>query len=286
MRTMRVLLFGAAVFCFLLQGRSLSRAFASPPATSSPADDTKVLLDDRIDRWGYRLFIEHASSRSGWTVGELTFDGKPIPAEGNGAFMWTPWGKLVYISKEPYHRGWLPPRHTQYPKGDELAGPDRDACRIVRDRCEQLTKAGGKFGLTLTYRDGKTRGQLFIGGPRLAEVPVPWKEWDVRIPPAVVPAVVESVAAEGWLAKALDPRMIREGVKPPDAPISVSITDGGELHLFLFPPITSQTVGQLSRVLETTRNVDDEKARAQASEVLSALSEFVKRNAPASRPAP
>lgn len=252
---------------------------AKPP--QRPAEDIKVTLDQQIGKWHYRLFVQPASSKSREDIGELSFGGKPVTAESNGQFMWTPWGKLIFYARGAYKRGWMPYfiEHPA-PQGKELASPDAVTSGLVRQRWEMLREAGESFRMSIVYRDGKGGGWFDLApGHPVTEFPPGTKQWQVTLPKEQVPTVMDRLAAEGFLARALDPRLIRVGAQAP--PLVIQFDNGKEPRLWLPLEPTSATVGQLQRIIE---GIGDAKAPKQTADMLESLSEFVKRKAAATQP--
>jgi len=257
-------------------------------AATRPADDTKVLLDERISNWQYRLSYLRASSRSRTTVGKLRFDGKPITAEAEGTLLWTPWGPMTYRPGKGFIQGWHRIYGPPTGEGKPLASPDPNTSALIRRHWQALRDAGESFSMTVIYRDGNGGGWLCVAsGHPTREFPPKWKAWEVTASKEDLQEIVDRVMAEGLLARAVLPATLLKAAPPPPdrelirvrmlpVPLEVQFGDGKEIEYRLPLDATVETAEQLRRVLN---EVADAKARKQIADMLSALEEFVKRRA-------
>lgn len=251
-----------------------------------PENDVIVYQDDTIGKWHYRRYLQPASSRSRWTVGDLSFDGTPVTVEGNGSFMWTPWGKLTHYERGAWKRGWLPHNiETPAPKGEEVPSPDRDTSGLIRQRYEALTMAAESLRIRVAYSEKNGGGHLVVVvGDEHVELPdsvknAQVKNWRAAVPKQAMVTIIDRCASEGFLAKAFDPRLARVAAEAPA--LAISFSDSKTLWLEVRPEPRNQSVEQLRRVFA---HAGDEQAQKEVAAALDAVDEFVKRRTAQTQP--
>lgn len=228
---------------------------AQDKAASPVLVDTSKSCAYESGKWTYAYVICAKGTKSERRLGELSYDGKPIPGAAEFDRIKTPWGVMQYfgeLSRQAWNSGWLlkatydtpidekkgrllPEPVNSAAKGDvpdagakPHAGEDEAIAKLGKERAEKLKEDLPGFVLELRYvgeQDKPFYGMTVSVKPMLRDgVRTFWEE--AIIDPATAKKIVESLAESGVLGRAEDTSMRRKERPEPAGPCYVMSISG------------------------------------------------------------